>query len=37
MQGPKLRVGTFADGPVTLHPGASFRLDLVDTPAMRPR
>jgi pyruvate kinase len=28
LQGPKLRVGTFADGPVTLVEGASFRLDL---------
>ncbi|MEY4751020.1 MAG: pyruvate kinase [Pseudomonadota bacterium] len=28
LQGPKLRVGTFADGPVTLVEGAPFRLDL---------
>jgi pyruvate kinase len=28
LQGPKLRVGTFADGPVTLAAGQSFRLDL---------
>jgi pyruvate kinase len=28
LQGPKLRVGTFAQGPVRLQPGASFRLDL---------
>jgi pyruvate kinase len=28
LQGPKLRIGTFADGPVTLEKGASFRLDL---------
>ncbi|CAD5373499.1 Pyruvate kinase [Rubrivivax sp. A210] len=28
LQGPKLRVGTFADGPVKLLEGASFRLDL---------
>src|SRR5450755_4426266 len=28
LQGPKLRVGTFADGPVKLIEGASFRLDL---------
>ena len=28
LQGPKLRVGTFADGPVKLVEGASFRLDL---------
>src|SRR3982751_5123547 len=32
LQGPKLRVGTFAHGPVTLQPGASFRLDLTDQP-----
>ncbi|MDR5653430.1 pyruvate kinase [Ruixingdingia sedimenti] len=28
LQGPKLRVGTFADGPVELAEGARFRLDL---------
>src|SRR5215813_2611164 len=28
LQGPKLRVGTFADGPVRLAEGAAFRLDL---------
>ncbi len=28
LQGPKLRVGTFADGPVELEPGNWFRLDL---------
>jgi pyruvate kinase len=28
LQGPKLRVGRFADGKVTLAPGARFRLDL---------
>lgn len=28
LQGPKLRVGTFADGPVKLVEGAAFRLDL---------
>lgn len=27
LQGPKLRIGTFADGPVTLVQGAAFRLD----------
>jgi len=32
MQGPKLRVGTFAAGPVMLEPGKRFRLDLVDKP-----
>jgi pyruvate kinase len=28
LQGPKLRLGTFANGPVTLETGAAFRLDL---------
>mgnify|MGYP000275892515 CR=1 FL=1 len=28
LQGPKLRVGTFANGPVNLVEGAAFRLDL---------
>src|SRR5213593_721264 len=32
MQGPKLRVGTFVDGPVMLKVGSSFRLDLTDKP-----
>jgi pyruvate kinase len=32
MQGPKLRVGTFAAGPVMLEAGTSFRLDLTDAP-----
>jgi pyruvate kinase len=32
MQGPKLRVGTFAEGPVTLVAGAPFRLDLTNQP-----
>jgi pyruvate kinase len=32
MQGPKLRVGTFASGPIVLQAGAPFRLDLVDRP-----
>ena len=32
MQGPKLRVGTFANGPVVLAPGGGFRLDLDDKP-----
>lgn len=32
MQGPKLRVGTFADGPITLVAGATFRLDVIDRP-----
>jgi len=32
LQGPKLRVGTFANGPVMLAEGAAFRLDLDSTP-----
>ena len=32
LQGPKLRVGTFASGPVTLEAGSQFRLDLQDLP-----
>lgn len=32
LQGPKLRVGTFANGPVMLVVGESFRLDLDPTP-----
>jgi pyruvate kinase len=32
MQGPKLRVGTFSNGPVALVPGSAFRLDLDGTP-----
>jgi pyruvate kinase len=32
LQGPKLRIGRFADGPVRLEAGAKFRLDLTDTP-----
>jgi pyruvate kinase len=32
LQGPKLRVGVFADGPVTLAEGAAFRLDLDSAP-----
>jgi pyruvate kinase len=32
LQGPKLRVGTFAEGPVTLTTGARFRFDLDLTP-----
>ena len=32
LQGPKLRVGTFADGPVELEAGAAFRLDLENRP-----
>jgi pyruvate kinase len=32
LQGPKLRVGTFAGGRVTLSEGQKFRLDLSDAP-----
>ncbi len=32
LQGPKLRVGTFADGPVMLAQGQAFRLDLDKAP-----
>jgi pyruvate kinase len=32
LQGPKLRVGTFANGPVELAPGAKFMLDCDPTP-----
>jgi pyruvate kinase len=32
LQGPKLRIGTFADGPIKLAAGASFGLDLDDKP-----
>lgn len=32
LQGPKLRVGTFKDGPVTLKQGQKFRMDLDRTP-----
>ena len=32
LQGPKLRVGTFADGPILLAPGQSFRFDLNEAP-----
>ncbi|MCP9318795.1 pyruvate kinase [Acetobacter persici] len=37
MQGPKLRVGVFADGKVLLEPGASFRFDLSDVPGDKTR
>ena len=33
LQGPKLRVGRFADGAVELAAGATFTLDSVDAPA----
>lgn len=32
MQGPKIRIGTFADGPVYLENGVSFRLDNDEAP-----
>ena len=32
LQGPKLRVGTFKDGPQDLETGAAFRFDLSDEP-----
>jgi pyruvate kinase len=32
LQGPKFRIGTFAEGPVELADGAAFRLDLDETP-----
>jgi pyruvate kinase len=32
LQGPKLRVGTFADGPATLVEGQAFRVDLDERP-----
>ncbi len=37
LQGPKLRVGTFANGPVMLAPGASLRLDLDPAPGSEKR
>ena len=32
LQGPKLRIGTFAEGPIALRAGQSFRLDLSRDP-----
>jgi len=32
LQGPKLRIGTFGNGPVTLKAGAKFRLDRLTEP-----
>lgn len=32
LQGPKLRIGTFANGPITLAAGQKFRLDLDKAP-----
>jgi pyruvate kinase len=37
LQGPKLRLGTFADGAVEIEEGATFRLDLDPTPGDRHR
>ncbi len=37
LQGPKLRVGTFADGPVMLAEGQAFRLDLDQAPGTAER
>ena len=37
LQGPKLRIGTFADGPVELEEGTDFRLDLEDAPGTETR
>ena len=37
LQGPKLRIGTFADGPIKLVAGASFGLDLDDKPGNQNR
>jgi pyruvate kinase len=37
LQGPKLRLGTFAEGPIELAAGAHFRLDLDRRPGDRTR
>lgn len=37
LQGPKLRVGVFEDGPVELKKGAKFRLDMIDAPGNQDR
>ncbi|MEE4349633.1 MAG: pyruvate kinase [Pacificimonas sp.] len=37
LQGPKIRLGTFADGPVTLAAGDSFTLDQDETPGSQKR
>ena len=37
LQGPKIRVGTFADGPVQLAEGQAFRLDLDPAPGSAQR
>ncbi len=37
LQGPKLRIGTFAAGPAKLKAGQAFRLDLADAPGDQTR
>lgn len=37
LQGPKLRIGSFADGKIELKPGAKFRLDLDRAPGNQKR
>ena len=37
LQGPKLRVGTFAEGPIELAVGDTFQLDLEDAPGTQER
>ncbi|HAT36515.1 MAG TPA: pyruvate kinase [Rhodospirillaceae bacterium] len=37
LQGPKLRVGTFPDGPIELNAGDTFRLELEDKPGSQTR
>lgn len=32
LQGPKLRIGTFSNGPVTLHEGRAFGLTSISSP-----
>jgi len=37
LQGPKIRIGTFKDGSITLENGASFQLDMTDEPGTTKR
>jgi len=37
LQGPKIRLGTFAEGPVTLNPGDEFTITIDDVPGDRHR
>ncbi|WP_169569827.1 pyruvate kinase [Sneathiella limimaris] len=37
LQGPKIRIGTFADGPIKLEDGDKFTLDLQDKPGDKTR